>query len=202
MEPQTNLTLTKMGQVLKLAFANIRITVEILLVAAIIIGGWMYNKQQQKLLDIQASNGILADNLQEQITIKNGEIEVLKRKKDGKVEREYVYMPPEGWYRIQYYVGSSTPTITIKTKGFCLRPGFGAIYGSYGLSGELDLKLAYLSRYSAGIHGNTHMLGAFVSRHLDDLIWGHPKNVEFFVGYGLIRRTDVAPLSAGIRSNF
>lgn len=197
-----SLIITKTVQVLKSFLAHPRIFLEGLLVAAIVVTGWLYNKKSQELLDARAEYGQLADNLREQITIRNNEIEVLKRGADGKVKREVVYVPPEGWYRIVTPLDGSKPSVVVKDKGFTLKPGFGGVYGSYGFSGVLDVKLAYFKRYSAGVNGNTHMAGVFISRHIDDIMWGRPANVEPFIGYALIKRLDVSPLSIGIRANF
>ena len=187
---------------LKALLLKPRLLLELLMVVSIIITGWLYNRKTQELLDAKAQYGQLAESLKEQITIRNNQIEILRRGKDGTVQRELVYLPPEGWYRFITPLDGSAPVIKIKDKGFTCRPGFGGAYGSYGFSGILDLKLAYFKRYSAGVNANTHMAGVFVSRHLDDIIWGHPANAEVFIGYGLLRGAGVQPISAGVRSNF
>ena len=187
------------------SLSRIRLVFEGLLVAAFVIGGWMYNRQQEKLADTEAKleeGGRLAEDLREQVRVSNGRIEMLKRDSEGKVRREVVYLPPEGEYKIQYHIRSSTPVVTIKDKGFCLRPGFGATLTSKGLTPRLDLKWAFWGRYSALGGVNRYGAGVGISRHLDDILWGHPQNIEFFLEYKPWLFSDVRPIMGGIRTNF
>ncbi len=195
-----------MGPAIKWVIGNLRLALELLLVAALLVAGWMYRRQERKLEAAAASYAQLADNLQQQITIKNGEIEVLKRKGE-KVIVKKVYVPVESPIIIHIpkpTTGNPTPepVITLKRKGFCLRPGFGMEYGGKGLQGHLDAKWGYWDRYSGIAGGSRYNLGVGVTRHLDDVLWFRPQNIEFFLLYSPIRSEVVSPVSIGVRSNF
>ena len=139
-----NLLKTKLALATKWAFGNVRLFLELLLILALLIAGWMYRRQERALADAKFQYGKLADNLQGQITIKDNQITILKRVKGTntvttKVEKEYVYLPPEGWFRLDYPTPTPTnptpePVMVIKDRGWTLKPGFGFEYGSKGAS--------------------------------------------------------------------
>lgn len=195
-----------MGQTLKTLFLKPRLFIELLLVAFIIVTGWLYNKKSQELVEAKAQYGQLADNLNKEITVKDGAIEILQRQKD-KVKYELVYLPPEGWFKISFPKPTAAnpnpdPIIESKTKGMCLKSGLGLEIGNKGIQAHLDLKTAYWGRYSAIVGGSRYGLGIGVSRHLDDILWGKPKNIEFFGAYNFLRAIDLAPVTVGVRTNF
>lgn len=234
-------TIGLVGDGLKWAINNARLALELLLVIALVIGGWMYNRQQEKLRQVQAETGQLEDGLKQQITIRNGQIEVLRRDND-KLSRNQTYVPPEGYIIIKQAdlsqlskdyqdlmdklshattpeerkkleaeikallaklnSGSQGVTVVVKDKGFTLRPGIGIEGSSRGIEPRLDIKWAYYKRYSALLGGSRAGVDISVSRHLDDIIWGHPQNVELFGGYKIVPLYGGSWYTAGLRLNF
>lgn len=191
---------------IKWAFANKRLFFELVLIAAVLVAGWLYRRQERKLQDAREQYATLADNLQQQITIKDGEIQVLKRKGD-KVVVKKIYVPVEGPVVIQYVKPTPDnpnpdPILIVKTRGLCFRPGIGLEMGSKGLQGRLDAKWGYWGRYSGLVGGTKYGLGIGVSRHVDDVLWFKPRNTEVFVQYSILRHLDWAPIAIGIRTNF
>ena len=206
-----------MGQALSWTWSNPRLFLELLLVAALLVGGWLYRRQQRELEESKLQYGKLADNLNQQITIKDNQIQILKRMKDGKVQYQNVYLPPEGWFIIQKPKPEPNPDpgkppdpnkplpediIIIKYKGLCFRPGMGFEYGNKGLQAHLDAKVAFYKRYSLILGGTRYGLGPGITRHLDDWMWIKPANAELFMAYNVLRALDLAPVTIGIRSNF
>jgi hypothetical protein len=207
-----------MGLAIKLAFANPRLAIELLMVAAILIGGYLYNKKTAELAEAKTQFGALAEDLKSQITIKDGQIQVLNRRKDGKVETQTVYVPGEGTVTVitttvtvhgpavkppgtAIDLGDGT-IIYVKDRGFTFKPGFGLDFDAVKLRPYLDAKLIYFKRYSASVGGTPAGVGITVSRHLDDILYFRPRNVELFLHYRVLRRSDATPVSIGIRSNF
>lgn len=197
---------TKMGLVISLVKSNIRLSIEIALVAALLVAGWLYRKQERELDETRIQYGKLAANLQGQIIIKDGQITVLKRK-GGKVETRYAYFPPEGYFTLKYPTPTASnpnpePIVESKVMGFCFRPGIGLELGGMGLQGHLDAKLAYYNRYSLIFGGSRYNLGLGVSRHVDDWMFFKPQNIELFCAYNLLRANGLPPITIGFRSNF
>jgi hypothetical protein len=237
--------LTKLNDAAKWAYQHARLTLELVLVLILLFLSWRYNRKVEELDQANAEHGQLAQGLSQQITVANGQIEILKREK-GKVIVQKVFVPPEGsivvkeadWVQLnidyimlqsQLASGNLTPeqrkalekqisellakiaalmkngqgtTVTIKDKGLTLRPGFGAEWAGYGLSPRLDIKWAYFKRYSVLVGGGKDGLDISVSRHLDDLLWWHPMNVELFSGYRLFHTSSSLPIVVGLRANF
>ena len=205
--------LTKLGLAISWLISKPRLLFEIVLVAALLVAGFLYRKQEVALAEAQVQYGKLAANLQQQITIKNNEIQVLKRIK-GKVELQTVYVPGEGHIIIQqstptvhYVYGSSYTvpgdiTVIVKTKGWCFRPGMGLGYGPKGFQGLLDAKFGYYSRYSSLATVTKSSIGVSISRHIDDIMFFKPENVEVFATYNLIKQQEASSFLVGIRSNF
>ena len=79
---------------------NPRLAVEILLIGGLLVGGFAYNRVKAKLANEVGSHEELAEGLQEEIRIRNGQTEILK-KENGKVVYKNVYVPPEGSIIIQ-----------------------------------------------------------------------------------------------------
>ena len=233
--------LVLMGDGFKWALNNMRLALELILVVALLIGGWMYNRKDAQLRSVQAATGQLEEGLKQQITIRNGQIEVL-RKENDKLSQHQSYVPPEGYVTIKQTdltklskdyqdlidklshattpderkkleeqikallaklnSGTQGVTVVVKDKGFCLRPGIGVEGSSRGIEPRLDLKWAYFKRYSALLGGSRAGVDISVSRHLDDLIWGHPQNAEFFGGYKFIPLYGGSWYAVGLRLNF
>jgi hypothetical protein len=212
--------LEKLGLVIKLAFANTRVAIEIAMVAALFIAGWLYNKKEAELAAAKAEYGTLAANLQNQITIRDNTIKILNRRKDGKVTTVTVYLPSEGGSTVTHSTVPAQGTVIVKPppgtpidlgngtivyiqdRGFTARPGFGLDFDGFKARPYLDMKLVYFKRYSAAVGGTTGGLGVTASRHLDDILFFHPQNVEFFVHYRVLRLGNGSAASIGIRSNF
>ena len=183
-----------------------RLTIELLLVLALILAGYLYRRQERQLRESQTQYGILAESLQQQIVIKDNEIKVLKRK-NGKVETKVVYVPIESPIIIDYPIPTPLnpnpqPIMHYKLKGWCFKPGMGLAYGLDGFQGRLDAKVAYKDRLSMIVGGSLKGIGVGVSRHVDDILWFRPSNLEVFVSYDIIHKADVSPVLIGIRSNF
>ena len=196
------------AQALSWAMDNTRLFMEIMLVVALIVGQRMYNDSQKKVADLTDYSGKLAANLKEQITIKDGQIEILKRN-GTKVEHDIKYVPQEGKIIIKYstvtvngHVDNDGVTVIVKDKGIGLWPGFGLSWAGNGLQVHLDAKVAFYKRYSLLVGGTKNDLDVDISRHIGDWVWGHPANVELFLGYAPIRTGGAAPVVVGLRSNF
>jgi hypothetical protein len=196
--------LSKATDGIKWAFSHPRLTLELGLLVALLFVGWRYNKKEAELADAKAQAGELAEGLKTQIRLVNGRLEILRRQKD-KVKVEIVYVPQEGSVIVKDPEKPGEDVVVIiKDKGFTAKPGFGIEYAGYGLSPRLDLKLAYYKRYSLLVGGGKDGLDVSASRHLDDILFWRPANVELFLGYIFLpigndgRRLPVA----GLRSNF
>ena len=214
------LILERLGLAIKFAFANVRLTIELALIVALLVAGWMYNRKERELDRVNAEHATLAANLQAQITIRDNTIKILRRKPDGTVTSHQVYVPNEGGSIITHSTqpahGASIVNpppgnpvdvgngiiVFIKDKGFTIRPGFGFDFDGIKLRPYLDVKLIYYKRYSATAGGSSGGLGVTVSRHLDDILFFHPQNVEFYLHYRVIRLGTGAQGSFGLRSNF
>ena len=211
-----SLLLERMGLLIKWVFANTRLFIEILLVVALLIAGWMYRRQERALADAKTQYGKLADDFKSQLTAKEGEIQILIRK-NGKVESHTIFVPGEGGFIVVtttvaveglsvippgYHIDMGDGTIVfIKDKGLCFKPGVGFEYGSKGLQARIDAKVAYWKRYSGLVGGSKYGIGIGVSRHLDDVFWFKPRGIEVFGSYNIIRTLDLAPFTIGIRIN-
>ena len=185
---------------------NTRLFLEIVLILALLVAGWMYRQKEQALEKVTAQYGKLAENLQSQITIKDGELRILKRVGD-KIVIQKIYVPVEAPVTIDQpnpTPGNPNPepVVTVKTRGTCFKPGVGVEVGSKGLQAHLDAKVGFWDRYSALVGGSRYGIGVGVSRHLDDILFFKPKTVEFFGFYSLLRATDMSPFTVGLRTNF
>jgi hypothetical protein len=92
--------------------------------------------------------------------------------------------------------------MVVKDFGFTFKPGFGAEWAGYGIQPRLDAKLAYYKRYSLIAGGSRNGLDVGVSRHLDDILWGSPNNIEAFIVWKFIRMYGAQAIALGIRANF
>jgi hypothetical protein len=92
--------------------------------------------------------------------------------------------------------------IIVKKEGWTFKPGFGMEWANRGLKPCLDFKFAYWDRYSLILGGSENGAGVGASRHLDDLLWFHPKNVEWFIRYQFLRFNGSAQVATGARVNF
>ena len=97
------------------------------------------------------------------------------------------------------------PSLAIKIQdhGFTVKPGYGFDWALAGVRPRLDIKWAYYQRYGLLVGGGANGVGPGISRHLDDVIWGHPANVELFFQWNAVRfYPGYAAYSIGLRSNF
>jgi hypothetical protein len=93
--------------------------------------------------------------------------------------------------------------IEVKNKGFTLKPGFGLEAGRNGIRPRLDLKWGYWNRWSAIAGGSEYGLDVGISRHIDDYMWGRPKNAELYGAYKFLRFDQLDwQATGGIRVNF
>lgn len=221
-------------------WAHKRAAGELVLALALLVGGWMYNRKTAELRQAAAERAQLADGLRGQITLRDGQIEILRRE-NGEIIASHQYIPPEGSVvitqkdmrtmrerineltnlmahaaspaefkklqaeldNLRAKLAESDVVIIVKDRGITLKPGYALDWSNHGIKPGLDFKLYYLGRYSAIIGGSENGVGPRISRHLDDVLWGRPRNVEFFIGYNFFRfqSADAAPI-IGIRSNF
>ncbi len=220
------------------ALTHKRAVAEAFLVATIVAGGWMYNRQQRIMADEKAKAEGLAADLREKITFAHNELERISRDAEGKVIVKRVYVPPEGSVvvtqkeqaalqakmaeladklakalakgdqreadRLRDEMGHAGDVdVVVKDKGFTLKPGFGFDWANHGLKPRVDLKWAYWGRYSLLIGGSENGIGPDLSRHIDDIMWGHPQNVEIFIGYKILRfEPGSSTIAGGLRANF
>lgn len=199
--PSLKKILKKTAPLIKTMLGNLRTATEVVIVCVILFYGWKYNRKLDEIDSLRADMGKLADNLKEQVTIMDNQVEIVKRI-GGKVTIQKIYMPAEGGTVIS--VSSSTGKVVYKynTKGFTLNPGGGGIWSGNGAQIYLDVKWAYWNRYSAVAGGSPQGAGIGISRHIDDILPGKLHNVELFMNYIPIRRTTINPVGFGIRSNF
>lgn len=93
--------------------------------------------------------------------------------------------------------------VTVVDHGFTFKPGYGLDWSNQGVKPRLDFKYYYYRRYGLIAGGGPNGLGPGISRHLDDIIWGNPQNVEAFLQYNAIRfYGGSANVTVGVRSNF
>lgn len=106
---------------------------------------------------------------------------------------------------IKTEIGKIDPGIAIKVKdhGFTFNPGFGLDWADRGVKIRVDFKWAYYNRYGLIFGGGPNGIGPGLTRHIDDIIWGHPKNVEVFGQWNALKPyTGTANYTFGLRSNF
>lgn len=106
---------------------------------------------------------------------------------------------------IQKQIDQIDPGLAVKVvdHGFTFKPGYGLDWANQGIKPRLDFKWYYLKRYGAIAGGGPNGMGPGVSRHVDDIIWGHPQNVEVFVQYNVVSfYQGDAKWTVGVRSNF
>lgn len=80
-----------------LAWHHKRTALEVSLVAVLLFVGWRGDRARSRLEQEKREAEGLAAGLQQQITLKDGELEVLRRDSNGNTHRERVYVPPEGY---------------------------------------------------------------------------------------------------------
>jgi hypothetical protein len=188
--------------------------------AALLAAGWAYNHKERQLEAANARHAELAANLQAQITIRDNTIKILRRKPDGTTAAHQAFVPNEGGVTVTHSTqpaqGSpiikppaGTPVdagsglvVYIKDKGFTSRPGFGVDFDGIKLRPYLDMKFIYYKRYSVAAGGSSGGLGVSVSRHLDDVLFFHPQNIELYLHYRVLRIGNSSQGSFGLRSNF
>lgn len=83
-----------------LAWGHKRVALEAGLIAMLLLLGWRHDSDRKKLeQDAAQAHGLAAD-LSQQITIKNNELQILKRNAAGETIYTQVYVPPEGYVTI------------------------------------------------------------------------------------------------------
>ena len=93
--------------------------------------------------------------------------------------------------------------VIVKTWGLTFKPGAAVEFANRGLQPRMDFKWFYYSRYGLEAGGSPNGAGLTISRHIDDLVWGHPQNVEIFSGFNIIRfNNDASQIVGGLRFNF
>jgi len=231
--------LSKAAGAMKWAWSHPRLAGEILLAAMLVITGWFYNRKVAELANAKLETGQLEDGLKQQITMVNGQLEIL-RKENGKLLSQHVYIPPEGSVvikqqdlddlkgkyrkllellaaattsaereklqaeinRLLALLNGSDTTVIIRDNGFTFKPGFGMEWAGQGLSPRIDAKLFYYKRYSALLGVGKGGMDISASRHLDDILWGRPQNIELFSGWKFLRMPGASQLVIGLRANF
>lgn len=217
-----------------------RLALEASLVAALLFIGFRFNTAQSALAKANLDKGKLADGLRQEISVRDGQIDILKRE-NGKTISTHIYVPPEGSVvikqkdlqaiqdkqaeltgllskavspaekkllqeeisRLNGQLAKPDVQVTVKDNGLTFTPGFRLGYSGDGIKPGLDIKFAYWGRYSALFGGDTDGLDVSASRHLDDILYGHPRNVELYVGYKLLRFSDGSDrYTIGLRANF
>jgi hypothetical protein len=231
--------LVKLYDAVTWAIEHPRLTLELALVGLLLFIGWRYNRAQDELSKSRLESGQLEEGLRQEIRVRNGQLEVLRKEK-GKVVVERVYVPPEGavfikqkdleelhkkYRELLARAGQATTPeererlqreidrlmgelnkpdteIVVRDKGFTLRPGFGVEWAGQGIGPRLDLKWAYYKRYSFLVGGGKSGADVSISRHIDDLVWGRPQNVEVFGGWKFLRMPGASQVVFGLRANF
>ena len=227
----------------KWAFEHPRLALEATLVAALVVGGWLYNRKVAQLHDASLQAGKLEDGFRQQIKLKDGQLEIL-RMENGKLSSHTQYVPPEGSIVIKerdlkdlhakyqallaklrdamtpeereklqkeidhllslLSAGDGVVIVDVKTEGFLWPPRWGAglEWGNRGIQPRIDTKWAFWDRYSVILGGSKMGVDIGGSRHLDDVLWGRPQNLEVFGGYKFIRLNGGESWAAGLRMGF
>lgn len=163
---------------------------------------YIYKNNEQALSGYESAIASLGKKYKKVVYISNNNVKIVYKDKEKIVEK-IVYLPPEGNVIIKDPIKPEDEVVvSIKNKGFTLRPGFGLSYNFNKLYPELDLKLLYYSRYSSGAMIDFSGIGIFVSRHIDDFMPFSAQNVEVFAKYNIKSFKDNNLFSIGIRSNF
>jgi hypothetical protein len=93
--------------------------------------------------------------------------------------------------------------VKIVNKGITFRPGYGLDWSNHGIKPRLDFKAFYWNRYSMLVGGGENGVGPGISRHIDDIMWGHPQNVEIFAQWSAFTlNAGDSRYVVGLRSNF
>jgi hypothetical protein len=106
---------------------------------------------------------------------------------------------------IQKQIDQINPGLAIKVvdHGWTFKPGYGADWANHGTKVRLDFKYFYWGRYGLIAGGGPNGFGPGVSRHIDDVIWGRPANVEVFAQFNALRfQSGTLQYTVGLRSNF
>ena len=117
----------------------------------------------------------------------------------------YVSSPPLGTTTgyLNNNLNNVSSIVKITDKGFCFRPGIGALYDfdKQELKAQLDVKFGYLKRFS-GIASFDKEYGSIaITRHIDDVMHGI-KNIEIGIYAGLTYDTHNSRVTIGMRSNW
>jgi hypothetical protein len=104
--------------------------------------------------------------------------------------------------RLKNELNNPDTSVVINDIGFTVKPGFGAEWSGMGINPRLDFKWFYLQRYSLIVGGSKGGADIGASRHLDDILYGSPGNIELFGGWKFFRMPGYRAVVFGIRSNF
>lgn len=126
---------------------------------------------------------VLQENEKEIIGVVGNKITVAKRGKDGKVETETKYVPPDGGAKIAFKKDGSVE-VRVKNKGLSASPGLSLLYAD-SLRAGIDLNLAYWNRLgiSMGVGLGRHPVA--VPFAAVNYSWGNVRfrNTALMVGY-------------------
>lgn len=107
---------------------------------------------------------------------------------------------------IQNKIASETQNLNVSVidHGWTLNPGIGLGYGGEGVKIHGDVKVYFFERYGLLLGGSADGVGPAVSRHLDDLMWGSPRNLEFYLQYRIFKfsSSPISPIEGGLRLGF
>lgn len=192
----------KLTKILLLINSFYNIILIVFVIGLAICFSYIYKNNEEALNNYDHAVSMLGSKYRKVVHVSGNKVSIVYKVKEKVVEK-IVYLPPEG------NVVISDPNdinqdvnVVVQDKGFTIRPGFGLMYNFKSISPELDLKLAYYKRYSAGVYGSMFSSGVFFSRHLDDVLPFKATNVELFIGYGFLRYGQGDNKSIGIRTNF
>jgi len=97
---------------------------------------------------------------------------------------------------------NNSTIVTVHDHGFTVAPGFGLDWANNGTKIHADVKWYYWGRWGALLGGSANGVGPGISRHLDDVLPWHPRNLEYFVNYNFILNAPGRPISTGFRVGF
>jgi hypothetical protein len=77
-----------LGHAFEFIIHNERLAFDIIIVIALIVGGWAYNNKTQELEQALSTQGQLAEDLKQEIRVRDGQIEILKREWQGHCRKD------------------------------------------------------------------------------------------------------------------
>ncbi|MBI2069464.1 MAG: hypothetical protein HYT79_02600 [Elusimicrobia bacterium] len=172
----------------------------ILLIFIIALTGWKLNREKNRVQELAAKIEGLPPDTKRVVTIYRDRIVTKWRTGPVKIEYRDRYLPPEGHIDVITKTDrpGELPEVVIKDRGFTRRIGGGFVYSDRFLP-AVDLKWAFLRRYSSIIGITPSFSGLGISRHLDDVT---PfQNLEI-LGIGGFAWDGNIRFGIGMRTNF